>query len=295
MPGENSANLWLANKVSFEQAVKRMQKCHEDGQGCEELISLISKRPEIPDGEKTFVDRLESFSLQLVKEYFPALNESWCKMTAVSLLVIITKLDVDDREKAIKAYQQAWDLMSFVESSNTEQPNSIVVTQVFDIEADLVSMAADKELENLDKMQNSSQVVTTDVARKVFEELLEAAEGNLKIQKVLGAEETPKDVEKADVLIFHELKDSKDWNIIAPSYSMYRVCKDLKSQSHGNIKALVDYLHRCLGEVIAHSLEQLPNVLEKSIREWAIEYDADNIWEAIYIAGKNTGINQPKE
>ncbi|GLJ06595.1 hypothetical protein SUGI_0042730 [Cryptomeria japonica] len=182
--------------------------------------------------------------------------------------------------------------MSFVESSNTEQPNSIVVTQVFDIEADLVSMAADKELEELDKIQYSSQVLTIGHATKIIDDLLKEAEGHLKEEKLLEDPKTHQDVEKSDVPVCHELRDSKDWNIIAPSYSMYRVCKDLNSQSHSNLNALVDYLHRCLGDVIVHSLKQLSDVLEKSLTEWAIEYDTDSIWEAIYIAGKNSRISQ---
>ncbi|GLJ06594.1 hypothetical protein SUGI_0042710 [Cryptomeria japonica] len=295
MPGENSANLWLANKVSFDQAEKRMRQGHEDGKECKELISLINEC----HGEESFVDRLECFSLPLVKEYFPTLKESWWKMTAVSLLKIIIRLEVDGSKKdeAIKAYKQAWDLMSFIESSNTKQPNSIDVTQDFDIEADLVSMAADKELEELDKMQDSSQVLTVGDATEIIEELLKEAEEhlreeNLKEEKLLEGQETHQDVEKSYVPICHELRDSKDWNIIAPCYSMYRVCKDLNSQSHSNLNALVDYLHRSLGDVIVQSLKQLSDVLERSLIEWAIEYETDSIWEAIYIAGKNSRISQ---
>ncbi|GLJ06596.1 hypothetical protein SUGI_0042740 [Cryptomeria japonica] len=77
MPGENSGNLWLATKVSFGQAEKRMQGGHEEASKCKELITLINKCLEKPDGEKTFVDQLENSSLQLVTEYFPTLNESW--------------------------------------------------------------------------------------------------------------------------------------------------------------------------------------------------------------------------
>ncbi|GLJ06591.1 hypothetical protein SUGI_0042650 [Cryptomeria japonica] len=260
--------------INSENVCKVVMKKATDARS---LINLISKCLERPDGEKKLVDQLENLSLQLVTEYFPTLSQCWWKMTAVSLLKMIIKLEADGSKKveAKKDYKQAWDLMSFVESSNTEQPNSVIVTQVFGIEADLVSMAADKELEELDKMQDSSQLLTIVNSKKIIDDLLKEVEGHLKEEKRLEGQETYQDEEKSDVPICHELRDSKDLNIIAPSYSMYRVCKDLNSQSHSNLNAIVDYMHRFLGYVIVHSLKQLSDVLEKSLTEWAIEYDTE--------------------
>ncbi|GLJ06601.1 hypothetical protein SUGI_0042810 [Cryptomeria japonica] len=283
MPGEKPASLWLTNKASIGQARDRIENGKKSE--CQGLIDLIKERPDTPYDER-FVYRLES--LPLVKVYFPALNESWWKMTAVSLLRIIIKLEADGRKKgeAIKAYKQAWDLMTFVESSNSEQPNSINVTQVFDFEADLVSMVADKEFEELEKMHDSSQVSTTNDPKRALDDFLEKAEEQLRIQKLLEGEQTRPDVEKAARRIGDGPQDSKDWNKIVPSYSMYRVCKILNSRNDNNLKELVDYLHNCLGDVIVDCLERLPKMLVRSFGEWALEFQEDDMWEAFHIAGK---------
>ncbi|GLJ06602.1 hypothetical protein SUGI_0042820 [Cryptomeria japonica] len=279
MPGETPASLWLTNKDSVDQAKDRIEKGSNLTE-CKELIQLIHKHSERPNVER-FGYKLDE-NLLLVKEYFPTLNDTWWKITAVSLLKIIIKIDAErsEKEKAIKAYKQAWDLMSFVESSNTEQPNSIDVTQVFDFEADLVSMVADMEFKNVEKMQGSSREDAAKAIKKEFDEaVLQLQTQNLWNN---GNEENNPDVEKGDGRSCDTPQDSKDWNKIVPSYSMYRVCKKLESLGHVNIEDL----RICLGDVIADCVEQLPSILVRSFREWTVEHQDDSMWEAFHIAGK---------
>ncbi|GLJ06599.1 hypothetical protein SUGI_0042790 [Cryptomeria japonica] len=313
MPGENPASLWLTNRDSVDQAKERIQKGKETK--CSELIDLIKRsteakksteRQKSADAQKStkkFVDQLENFepkNFQLVKKYFPTLDESWWKMAAVSLLIIIIRLDTDGRKKAIEAYKQAWDLMSFVESSNSEQPNSIIVTQVFDIEADPVSMAADDKFKRLqENLQDSSHKLTIDDGMKVIEDEFKAAKTQLKDLDLFIGEgnENREDMEKGDVGICKGPQDSKDWNKIVPSYSMYRVCKILQSHNYTprDIKELVDYVHICLGDVIADCLKRLPKLLIRSFGEWAVEHQDDNMWKAFRIAGKCKQVVQDSE
>ncbi|KAH9297574.1 hypothetical protein KI387_029256, partial [Taxus chinensis] len=89
-----------------------------------------------------------------------------------------------------------------------------------------------------------------------------------------------------------DVRRLQDWDAIASSYSNYRVCKLILSRDYISVNAVVDDLFSSLGDVFYSSLKRVPDTLIKSCRNWAVQFEEDKIWEAIYIAAKATGVHE---
>ncbi|GLJ29387.1 hypothetical protein SUGI_0579460 [Cryptomeria japonica] len=295
MPGENPERLWVANKKSMKQAKDRFKKSKEKGCKCTDLIDFLKSRfhQEIDYGGR-FVNQLER--LPLVEEHFSALDENCMRMTALSLLNVIINLlplhrDGDKLNKAIEAYKQALELMSFVDNSDPENPTTVDVLKVIDIEADRVSVAVHNEFQRLlklpkDKTNSSEKSPNFATPEAAINGLLNDAEKQLKEQKliIINKEEQP---------VGEEYCDSRDWSAIAACYSNYRVCKlILKDGFNSENEFKKEYLYDSLADVIGHCLLKLHNVMIKTCREWAVKFEEEKIWDAMYIAGKVVGVMQ---
>lgn len=144
---------------------------------------------------KRFIEKLES--MEHVKKYFLALEENHARMTAISLLnIIITLLpfyrNVGRMEEALRAFTQAWDLMTFIENSDPQHPTSMDFLKVIDIEADRVSVAAYNEFQRLLNLRRQvlSSSETSEPSSEASQDITDAvsaiyreAEEKLKQQK----------------------------------------------------------------------------------------------------------------
>jgi len=131
MPGENAKSLWIANESAFKSTKKHM----EQGRGStEDLIEMIrclrAEAPVTDEGEEIYGEE---------EKYLKYFSKTSWKMRAVSLIhFMLCSYDDTNYEvvgDAFKVCSEAWALMDFVESS--------------DREANLVSLAADKEFSTL--------------------------------------------------------------------------------------------------------------------------------------------------
>ncbi|GLJ08001.1 hypothetical protein SUGI_0079360 [Cryptomeria japonica] len=122
--GEDPESLLIANSRSFDNIKKRMASAFKEGKACKELISLMASN----DSAVNFSEQPDYFlvrspaSKKMLK-YFPAVSERTWRMTALSLVKMITEvgdfvsLNAEHRQsiaivhEAVHAYKQARDLM----------------------------------------------------------------------------------------------------------------------------------------------------------------------------------------
>ncbi|GLJ14464.1 hypothetical protein SUGI_0233870 [Cryptomeria japonica] len=275
MPQENPGSLWLANRESIQQTEKRMEAGYKDAKKCRELIDLISHYPSACT--ESLVNKFES--LPLVKAYFPNLGKMCWKMTAVSYLHIITEIfpGSDLLDRSIKVYEQAEDFMNFLDSAEIEQDSEMEFLDRLGMEADQMSKAADMEFNRLKKyVSTEREILPVEEIRK----LMDSAEKVLADNKFLY-----EDVDADGV----ELQDSKDLLKIAPSYSLFRVCKHLLPNTDDDmmdVGNLSNKIEDNLRNLFAHCVSQVTDKLVNNCRNWASEFEEDKIWEAVSLAGK---------
>ncbi|GLJ29397.1 hypothetical protein SUGI_0579600 [Cryptomeria japonica] len=278
MPGENPERLWVANEKSMKQAKNHFNENKAKGYNCDKLFEFIMPHLE-SDDDSRFVNQLER--LPHLAKYFPALDENCMRITALSLLNVIVNLlplhtDVDPLTNAIEVYRQSFDLMSFVDNSDPQHPTTIDMLKFIDIEADRVAPE-----------------VAHYKAFEIINELLKETEEQLNAQKleIISKEEQSGGEEQN---FEEQYCDSRDWSAIEGSYSRYRVCKLILSREFNSTNELMEYLYGFLADVIAYCLLKLPNMLVKRCREWAVKFEEEKIWDAMYIAGQVMGVMHQK-
>ncbi|GLJ14462.1 hypothetical protein SUGI_0233850 [Cryptomeria japonica] len=279
MPGERPGSLWLANKKAFQLTKDRMQEGYKDAGEFSDLVSLISHRC-TSSGIKNLVDEFES--LPVVKAYFPNLDKMCWKMTAVSYLKIIVNIfPTSDRQRvdrAMKAFDQAKDFMNFLDSSEIEEANEMEFLDRLGMEADQMSKAADMEFNRL-KYASTERNINIPPVEEI-QNLMNSAQQLLKKNMLFD-----KDADTDDV----GLQDSKDLTEIAPSYSLFRVCKHLLQNTGNDVMELEDLWNKIedqLGNVFAYCVLQVSVQLVKKCRDWASDFEEEKIWDAVSIAGK---------
>ncbi|GLJ20922.1 hypothetical protein SUGI_0381900 [Cryptomeria japonica] len=258
---------------------------------CNDLITLITPHVHLEfDVDRGFVKQIESSPL--VAEHFSAVGENCMRMTALSLLNIINKLlrlqkDGAMLKKAIQAYQQALDVMSFVDNSDPQNP-TMDVLKVIDSEVDRGSVAVCNEFQRLLRLHKEKIIsleklpelaapeVTPERAFEAINEVLKDAEEQLKAQKltIIKEEQTVRGEEQN---VWEEYYDSRDWTATVACYSKCRVCKLILSRHFNNENELMEYLYESLADVIVSCLLKLPHVLLKRCRDWAVQFEEEKI------------------
>ncbi|GLJ14470.1 hypothetical protein SUGI_0234000 [Cryptomeria japonica] len=276
MPQESAASLWLASKKSIQLTKERMEAGYKDAKESADLVELI--RHYKISGTESVLNEFES--LPLVKAYFPNLDKMCWKMTAVSYLNIIAKIfpRSEGLRRSIKIYEQAEDFMNFLDTAEIEADEMDFLDRL-GMEADQMSKAADAEFKMLQKDVSKDKIINIPTVEEI-RRLKLFAEQVLTNNKLLE-----KDADADGV----ELQDSKDLLNIAPSYSLFRVCKHLLDSPDGDamdLGDLWDKIEANLRNLFAHCVSQVAYKLVNNCRDWAKEFDEDKIWDAVYTAGK---------
>ncbi|GLJ17768.1 hypothetical protein SUGI_0310150 [Cryptomeria japonica] len=278
MPEERAASLWVADKKFIKQTKDRIKVGCEKGGDYEELINLVAQRCGSEDYVNgMFVNQPEFESLPLAKEYFPSLDKMCWKMTTLSYLKIMVNIfPTSERvDRAMKAFVQARDFMDFLDSVDIEE-DEMSILEIVGIKADQMGKAADQEFKTV---QNSVS------SRKNNTRIEEPSEEILKMQQ--EAEKCLKDSGLVEQGTHVEIQDSTDLKKIAPSYSLYRVCKCIL---HRDGVLQQEKMEDLLDTVIASCVLQFPAKLVRYCREWARDFEEDKIWDRVSLAGKVRGV-----
>ncbi|GLJ15894.1 hypothetical protein SUGI_0262470 [Cryptomeria japonica] len=289
LPGEDPCDLWEANKKSFNKVKLQMQKGCMKGMSSEEIKSIfrLYSLQWAEDGIE-LLNKLKKIALPSVLKHFPNAERHSVKMTVVSLITIIIRLQKtksDRLRKVLKACCEVWDLLCFADECDIDlQANEISLFDDFNKDKDEVCMAAEREFYKLqmeyEKSSSGSDNCVIDVEgpRRILEDLLEKCEGVLKRENLVG------DCKEEEVA---GLSDSKDWMKVAPSYTLYKLCKLMLGK---DIEDFVAWTEESLRNVIACSMSRLPDMFVKQCWKWAQEFEEDKLWEVVHLAGKCRGM-----
>eukprot|EP00253_Pinus_taeda_P015566 PITA_15566 len=280
---ETPMSVFIANRNPIKQTKAYMEKGNDAGRSCNALISFLEHRrpgtgvaiwPLHPGtahdrtGLKFLWRRYSVPPLEEEKYFLYSSNWPW-KLTAVSLIDLISQLGVAscsihgcscERDYLIKVYEEAWELMNLVEES--------------DPEIDLLRKAADTQFVTLRKQsaQNSKAKTMQEAASKI-EEI--ANRTKIEVQKV------PKKGNGKEALV--------DLEKLAAGITLYKICTSIDCSS-GDLMELVKELHSTLAEVIGTCIDQVAVKLVETSRKWAGEMDETKLLQAVYIAGKSSGL-----
>jgi len=240
MPGEIKEKLWTANESAFKSTKNQM----EEGRKSTEELSRIINDPAADEDEET---------RQEEKNYLKHVGKKSWKMEAVALIHFMLSLDdnsnSDDVDFATKACSQAWALMDFVETSDTE--------------VNLVSLRADHEFRTVKKWINSTQSERLRI-RKGLQRNLSSRTSNAKSP---GSQYDP--------------QDSMDW-ITAYANFWLRKTEQVIARSPDNA---IGNLRSLLRNVIADCWAEAQTLIIENCNKWAVDGKEEGIYHAAFIAG----------
>ncbi|GLJ08721.1 hypothetical protein SUGI_0094530 [Cryptomeria japonica] len=324
---EDPKSLWVANENSFKEIKAQIYKGRNDGKYCKELITVIRNKP-----GGGYVQRVQELlePLESVKQYFPLLKNSFRRITARSLLLIISELRSDQDKRSISeedkrsiseednkfienaktAYRRAKKLMDFVDCPDGVGIN-VDVLRTKNVEAFEVrsGLGVYKKMKFMDFLhtRNVGDTIQVDDALDFIRTLQAGAVEQLKGTELL--EEEP----NAEVL-------NTDWTAAAKYYGMYKVCKiivadnsrpdtqqkleessgpdtqqKLEDRLRDPLQSLLNDLSNLFAELIAHCVEECLEMLPYNTKRWAKKFNEDKITAAIEIAGFAWGVKDPEE
>eukprot|EP00253_Pinus_taeda_P006851 PITA_06851 len=258
MPGENAESLWNANEWAFKSTKEHMEQGRASTEGLKKMIiQLKPQAPVVDEGEEIYGEE-EKFL-----NYF---RMSW-KMRAVSLIhFMLCSYDDSNYEvvgNAFKACSEAWALMDFVESSDTE--------------ANLVSLAADKEFSTLKNIWKQKPIQSNEklaIRNRMQEDI------NSRIRKG----ESQGRVEN--------MHDSVDWMTAAADFRLNKTSKVIKSKGIDHTSANAVHVLGCLlAKVIVNCLKiELEKALIQKCSKWAVDGEEEKMYHASFFAGKAMGL-----
>lgn len=296
MPGEDPAFLWNANRSSITQVQLLMKDGRDKGKECNILISNSHQFSlQFIEQGYQLMDKLRREKLPQVTKYFPSLNEPSWKMTAVSLLHLLIQLDGQKSDRlvgAVKACCEAWDLLSLVDYTHIEADGLIGfnLLENLNTQSHHQSMAAKKEFCRLQELYEDLPISTQiKPATEYLNELSKEAVAVLKNHMLLVHDGQNDVLTQRKAAANFDLHDSMNLLEIAPKYSLYKLCRVLEMEAD-TVVDLAAWTETSLRNVIAGCLSKLPHILIKYSRRLAQEFDEDNLWEVIYLAGKARGV-----
>lgn len=248
MPGESAENMWIANESAFNSTRKHM----EQGMGSTAaMIDIIRPEPAADGGEETQVEE---------EKYFKYVGkESW-KIEAVSLVHLMLSqygdTNIEVVNEAMKACSEAWPLIDFVETSDTE--------------VNLLSLAADKDFHTLHNIWKEMMSARSETERTNTRDGMK--------EKMVSRISEGKSPDRVD-----KMQDSMDWIMAAANFKLYQTSQKVRYPSAN----IVNNSRSLLAKVIVDCWEKARNnaIIEKC-NKWALQGKEGEIYHAAFIAGK---------
>ncbi|GLJ41068.1 hypothetical protein SUGI_0850190 [Cryptomeria japonica] len=314
MLGETPESLWVANRNSIVKAKSLTIQGNQDGEcNCEDLVDFLSNKktdkglglsclyPHKPQTGLKFLCKKRPIQRTSqpqgeagVEEQFTGLSKKSWKMTAVSLLSIIVHLSTFNGEvdkehcstsqafppeavkDCLKAYSQAWEIIDFVEETDTEADG-------------ITSEAADKYFQALQKKVDKADFTPKDLrpatpkwVRAALEELKKESKSKIEplesVNVVSG--------EKQECPKGWEGNDSIDWKAAASSLAVYNLCNSIEFNDGTDVSELLKELESSLADIINECFERVQDLLLLNSRKWALSRDERLLGKALYTAGK---------
>ncbi|GLJ08000.1 hypothetical protein SUGI_0079350 [Cryptomeria japonica] len=308
--GEDPESLLIANGRSFKNTKNSMGRALQKGKGCKELIDLMRSN----DSEVNFSDKLKHFvderpDFKDMLKYFPTMKEWTWRMTALSLVKMITEVgDLLSAEQnnaivqeSVRAYKQARDLMEFADfPENVDVNNESFSTS--NMEAFLLRYQAERDYKALKKGCRHCRRVKGDdhsVLDKCRPKLVECSaciknpfKHSLYSKNLTFNSKDPcESIYSATFKHFERLNRQASfgyacWEDVAPTYSLLQVSQFIKEQEIRDSQILMDTLRNFLANVVCESLSDLPENVVQNCNKWAENFEEEKISKAIDIAGK---------
>lgn len=276
MPGENPAGVWIANRKPIQKMKARLKEGESEGKNCKALISFLEKKI---TQDLRFADPFGISFRKLPVESDFNVGKSSAKMTAVSLVAIIFELSgfyeaydgscaTDD---CIKACWEAWEIMEFVENSDTE--------------AAFVNKQADRLFHRLKESRRWLGIALPINSYNSEDRSVEAVKRALQCL-----------AEKAEQMagrgrISSTGYDSKNWEEIIGGNSMYNLCESIKMRSD-NIDEILNFVQNWLADIIGSCVLKVEKIIMEKCRLWAETFMEEELWDAFYLAGKARGVSR---
>ncbi|XP_057840108.2 uncharacterized protein LOC131050000 isoform X2 [Cryptomeria japonica] len=213
----------------------------------------------------------------------------------VSLLHFLIQLDCQKSDRLVSFVnicRQAWDLLNLVDYTHIEADKLIGFDLLYNLntESHQVSMAADKEFCRLQALYEDLPISTQiKTPTECLNYLSKEAVHVLKTHMLLIDDCQNCGLTQRNEAVNSDLHDSMNLLDIAPKYSLYKLCRVVEMEAN-TVDDLTAWTERSLRNVIAACLSKLPHILIKYSRRLAQEFDEENLWKVIYLAGKARGV-----
>lgn len=267
MPEENPAGVWIANRKSIHEMKSQLKKVEYDGKNCKALISLLEKATRENLSSTDSFANLGDFSV----------GKSSSKMMVASLLTIIIELSAfyqdsggssagpptDTVNDSIEACCQAWQIMELLEKSESE-------TVAVNKQADKIFhiLKESRSWMGLALPINNFQPRTVEAAKSAVQGLAD------KVKQMANTG-----------------YESKNWKTLMAGNSLYKLCDSMKDYSV-NAQELLNGIQSSLGDVIRSCIFKMGEIIVDECRLWAEAFMEDELWDALYEAGRAKGITQ---
>lgn len=287
--------LFVTNRKSIKQARLIMNKGNKDGENCHALIPFLGNwrsekcvclldldpNKQAATGLRFLWKGYADVNPLAVEKYFKyASKRSW-KLTAVSLISIIVKLSPHRGRDSLQAYYEAWELIDLVDESDPATDR-------------LLSKAADRLFTSV---RDPSEDVAPTTMEKARDQSKNKAPTTIE-EAAAAIDELAKEYQEKSEAIGQKIVDRKDtmedWEELAARNAVYKLCKSMVCKS-GNCENVLDELQSSLAIIISSCIKKVGPALVNTTRKWAQDLDKMKLLEAVYIAGKSSGLMEKLE
>eukprot|EP00253_Pinus_taeda_P028195 PITA_28195 len=288
-------SVFSTNRRSIRQAKQIIRKGKRDGKNCHVLITLLGKYRErqkqdldVPiesldpgsaaaqRGLKYLLRRKvnEELGSGDVGEYLRYAGKRSWKLTAVSLIYIMVQLSPTSEavwRDRLQEYYEAWEIIDLVESSDPETHSLLskaadsLFNELHDPKENEKSKKQKPNSKEEPKVANKTPAITT-LAKECEDKF------DMVSEKIRRGQESP-----------------VDWQNLVAWNALYRLCKSIDCSS-GNIDGLMNDLNNLFVDIIGGCLDRVRQALMVKCRTWAQDLEKKKLLEALYVAGKCSGL-----
>lgn len=250
MPGESANNMWIANELGFKSTRKHMAQGRCSTAAMIEIIRHRTK-PAADGGEETQVEE---------ETYFKFFGKRSWKMEAVSLIHLMLSLYDDTNfgvvDEAMKACCEAWPLMDFIETPDTE--------------VNLLGLAADKDFHTLENIWKKMKSAKSDKVRNIMRDRMQK---NMKNRIFKGKSQGRVD----------SMEDSMDWIMAAANFNLNKTSEKVGYPLDNTIDKSMSLLANVIVDGWAKARN---NAIIEKCNKWVVDGKEEEIYHAAFIAGK---------